>query len=61
MDIKDLEKKNSKDLEKLLEKTKEDLRSARFSLADKQLKDTSKIEKTRRDIARINMILRRKR
>lgn len=49
---------NTNELVKLLEEKKRTLMNLRFQNALGELKDTSLLQKTRRDIARINTILR---
>ncbi|MFN6991584.1 MAG: 50S ribosomal protein L29 [Fervidobacterium sp.] len=49
---------NSEELKKLLEEKKRTLMNLRFQNALGELKDTSLLQKTKRDIARINTILR---
>jgi ribosomal protein L29 len=55
--MKELRKKSISDLNKLLIEKKESLRSLRFSLNEKQLKDTSRIPKIKKEIARIKMLI----
>ena len=55
--MKELRKKSITDLNKLLIEKKESLRSLRFSLNEKQLKDTSRIPKIKKEIARIKMLI----
>lgn len=49
---------NTSELVKLLEEKKRTLMNLRFQNALGELKDTSLLQKTKRDIARINTILR---
>jgi len=56
----ELRDKNKADLVKMNKDTARELMDARFKLATGQLKDTTKLSKYKRDIARINTILREK-
>jgi len=53
MDYKNIQQKSLEELNSLLEELKITLGKARFDLANNILKDTSVINKTRKDIAKI--------
>jgi len=57
MTIEELKVKSKEELQKLLITLKDNLTSLRFKHSLKQLKDTSQIKKTKRDIARVLTIL----
>ena len=57
MELKELRKKNEKDLHKLLAEYREKLRVLRFKDANKQLKDIREIRVTRKVIANILTLL----
>jgi len=57
MDAKDLRERTGEDLVSLRETLKKDLFSYRMKNLTNQLDDTSVLGKTRRDIARIEMVL----
>ncbi len=50
---KELQKKESKDLHKLLAEYREQLRLLRFKVANNQLKDVSQMSKAKKTVARI--------
>jgi large subunit ribosomal protein L29 len=53
MKQRDINNKTTAELEHLLEELRAKMLQMRFDLADKKLKDTSQVQKARRDIARI--------
>jgi len=55
--IKELQKKSKSGLEKILRERRERLRALRFDLDQGKLKDTSRIKKTKKDIAKILTLL----
>lgn len=57
MKIKELQKKSKSGLEKILRERRERLRALRFDLDQGKLKDTSRIKKTKKDIAKILTLL----
>ncbi len=57
MDFKELKKKSTKELNKLLAEYREKLRVLRFKDANKQLKNVREIRETRKTIARILTLL----
>jgi len=61
MKAKEIREKNPSELSQLLQKLERELLDARFQKATGQLKDTARIGKLRRDIARIMTIAREKR
>jgi len=60
MDLKDLRKKELKDLHKLLATTREKVRDMRFSVSNKQLKNIRDIRAQRKGIAQILTVLKEK-
>ena len=60
MDIKDLRKKDKKDLHKMLATKREQVRDMRFSVSNKQLKNIRDIRVQRKQIAKILTILKEK-
>jgi ribosomal protein L29 len=60
MNIKDLRKKESKELHKLLATKRDKVRDMRFSVSNKQLKNIRDIRVDKKDIARILTILKEK-
>lgn len=50
---KDIKNKETKELTQILKELKAKLMQAGFDLADKKMKDTSQIKKTKKDIARV--------
>ncbi|MCK5084635.1 MAG: 50S ribosomal protein L29 [Candidatus Pacebacteria bacterium] len=61
MKAKELREQSEKQLQILVKDSKEKLKSLRFSLANKQLKDYSEIKKTRKVVARAKSVLKEKR
>ena len=61
MKAKELREQSEKQLQILVKDSKEKLKSFRFSLANKQLKDYSEIKKTKKIIARIKTDLKENR
>lgn len=61
MKAKELREQSEKQLQILVKDSKEKLKSFRFSLANKQLKDYSEIKKTKKIIARIKTVLKENR
>ena len=61
MKAKELREQSERQLQILVKDSKEKLKSLRFSLANKQLKDYSQIKKTRKIIARVKSVLKEKR
>lgn len=57
MKFKELKLKSAAELKKILEESREKLRDLRFKLANRKLKDTSEIEKTKILAARILTLL----
>ncbi len=60
MEIKDLRKKDTKDLQKLLLTKREQIRNMRFSVSNKQLKNIRNLRKDKKEIAQILTILKEK-
>jgi large subunit ribosomal protein L29 len=60
MKVKEIREKTPQEASQLKEKLTKDLMDARFKKAMGQLKDKSLMRKMRRDIARINTIIREK-
>ncbi|MBU2539976.1 50S ribosomal protein L29 [Patescibacteria group bacterium] len=60
MKASELKKKNKKELEKDLEKLKENLSGLRFKLAANKLKNVREVRNIKKDIARILTILKMK-
>ena len=60
MKIKETAKKSEKELKKMLLEKRERLRNFSFDLAQGKLRDTSQIKKTKRDIARLLTILKKR-
>jgi large subunit ribosomal protein L29 len=56
----DLRKMSETEIEKMLEETRKELMLLRFQAVSGQLTDTSKLTKTKREVARIATILREK-
>ena len=61
MKAKELREQSEKQLQILVKDSKEKLKSFRFSLANRQLKDYSEIKKTKKIIARIKTVLKENR
>jgi len=59
-ELKELKNKNKKELQKLLAENREKLRELRFSVNANQLKDVKSLNKVKKLIARILMILKEK-
>lgn len=57
MKIQELRKKSGRDLGKLLAELKESVRSLRFKIASKEVKNHHLLRQTKKDIARILTIL----
>lgn len=57
MKTKELQQKSQQQLQKILTEKRERLRQLSFDLAQAKLRDTSQIGKTKKDIARILMML----
>lgn len=57
MEFKELKSKSEAELKKILQESKDALRDLRFKLANRKLKDISKIRKTKMLIARISTLL----
>ncbi|MFW0862513.1 MAG: 50S ribosomal protein L29 [Candidatus Komeilibacteria bacterium] len=55
--MKDLRKKDIKELQKMLATKREQVRDMRFSVSNKQLKNIRDIRKTRKEIAQIITVL----
>jgi large subunit ribosomal protein L29 len=53
MEYKELKNKSEKDLQELLSENREELRKSRFEASGNQLKNVKKIDKIKKDIARI--------
>lgn len=60
MQISELRTKTKKELLTLLQSLQKELLSLRFDLAKEKLKDTSRVKKIRKDVARIKTVLREK-
>lgn len=60
MKVKEIREKGASELSQIKAKLERELMDARFEKATGQLKDSSRIGKLRRDIARINTITREK-
>ena len=60
MELKELRKKNDKELEKLLKLNQEHSRDLRFRISAKQYKDVRDLRKVKRVIARIQTIQKEK-
>ena len=60
MDLKDLRKKDKKDLHKMLATKREQVRDMRFSVSNKQLKNVRDIRVQRKGIAQILTVLKEK-
>lgn len=58
MKVKDIRKKSKEDLAKLLKELRENVRSLRFKIASKEIKNHQLLRLARKDIARILTILR---
>lgn len=58
MKFKDLENKDNRELEVMLKEAKIKLGKLRFELANKSLKDSSQMSKTRKEIAQIMTAIR---
>jgi large subunit ribosomal protein L29 len=61
MKAKELREQSEKQLQILVKDSKEKLKSLRFSLANRQLKDYSEVKKTKKVIARAKSVLKEKR
>lgn len=59
MELKDLKKKTSAELQKILAELRDKLRDLRFKDANKQLKNVREIRQTRQTVARILMLIKR--
>ena len=57
MRAKELRERSTKELQSLVEETKENLFQARIKNATHQLTDTSSLQKARRELARIETVL----
>ena len=57
MKINKLKEKSNKDLTISLEEKRRELRALRFSLAARKLKNTGKIQETKKDIAQILTVI----
>ena len=51
--VKELQKKNEKDLKKMLAEKREEIRNLRFGTAGSQLRDVSATQKNKKEIAQI--------
>lgn len=60
MKVKDIRKKSKEDLAKLLKELRENVRSLRFKIVSKEIKNHQLLRLARKDIARILTILREK-
>ena len=58
MNIQEIREKNTAELEKTLKDLKEELFNLRFQLAINQLDNPTRIAAVKRDIARVNTVLR---
>ena len=58
MNIQEIREKNTAELEKALKDLKEELFNLRFQLAINQLDNPTRISAVKRDIARVNTVLR---
>ena len=58
MNIQEIREKNTAELEKTLKDLKEELFNLRFQLAINQLDNPTRITAVKRDIARVNTVLR---
>ena len=58
MNIQEIREKNTAELEKALKDLKEELFNLRFQLAINQLDNPTRITAVKRDIARVNTVLR---
>ncbi|MFH1597475.1 MAG: 50S ribosomal protein L29 [Patescibacteria group bacterium] len=54
MKMKEIREKNDPELKRLLQSQKEKLRSLRFKVSQKQLKDVRQLREVKRDMARLN-------
>ena len=59
MNLKELKQKKSKDLLELLSQYRDELRELRFKIANKQLRDISKVRQTKKTIAQILTLLKK--
>lgn len=57
MKIKELSEKNAEELKKILSEKRDKVRSIRFEIATKQVKNNQEITKEKKDIARILTLL----
>ncbi|MFA7169598.1 MAG: 50S ribosomal protein L29 [Candidatus Paceibacterota bacterium] len=60
MKVKEIREKTEKELQNLIREKKENLKKLRFSLANRQLKNTQEISDTKTTIARAKTILKEK-
>ncbi len=60
MDLKELKKKNEKELNQLLEESRDKIRDLRFKDANKQLKNIREIRLVKRTVARVLTLLNHK-
>ena len=58
MKIQEIRKKSSEDLLKLLEEMKDNIRTLRFKVASKEIKNHQQLRHTKKDLAKILTILR---
>lgn len=61
MEINEIRKKTDKELTKLLAEQREELRDLRFKIASHQYKNYKKIDKVRKEIARILSVMNERR
>ena len=54
MKMKEIREKSDPELKRLLQSQKEKLRSLRFKVSQKQLKDVRQLREVKRDVARLN-------
>lgn len=57
MKIKEIREKTEQELQNLIRENKEKLKKLRFSLANRQLKNTHEIQDTKTTIARVETVL----
>jgi len=60
MKAKEIREKNKEELEVMLKDSRAKLMQARFDLSSRQLRDSSDVKKTKKDIARVLTILHNK-
>jgi large subunit ribosomal protein L29 len=60
MKVKEIREKTEKELQSLIKENKKQLKELRFSLANRQLKDTQDIREAKKTVARAETILKEK-